>query len=148
MVKKNVAAGAVVVTALLCLSATIQFGQSSWQTYGPAGRYQHTAIYDAGSDTMVIFGGQHTLTSQNYSDLWWLNDATTTACLPPCALQWTHANGNVPGTPSARFGHTAVYDTVNLRMVVFGGAEGVATPPPCLNDVHVLDQVDSVDGSS
>ena len=136
--KKNAAAGTALITALLCLSATLQFGQSSWRKYGPAARYQHTAIYDAGSDTMVIFGGQHTNTSQNYNDLWWVNNVTTTACLPPCALQWTHPSNTMGAAPSARYGHTAVYDSLNLRMVVFGGAQGVATPPPCLNDVHLL----------
>jgi hypothetical protein len=138
---KNVAASAALVGTLLfgiCVSRQPGRATSSWDKYGPAARSQHTAIYDAGSDTMVVFGGQHTDTSSDYNDLWLANNVTTTACLPPCALQWT--NQPHKGTaPTARFGHTAVYDSVNLHMTVFGGAQGVATPAPCLNDVHILE---------
>jgi len=111
---------------------------STWDKYGPSARYQSAGIYDAGSDTLVIFGGQHTNSSLNYNDLWWANNVAKPACLPPCALQWTRPAGNLTNIPSARFGHTAVYDSVNLRMVVFAGAQGVAKPSPCLNDVNVL----------
>jgi len=120
---------------------------STWDKYGPSARYQAATIYDSGSDTLIIFGGQHTDTSLNYNDLWWANNVTKTACLPPCALQWTRPTGNVSNIPTARFGHTAIYDPVNLRMMVFAGAQGVQTPAPCLNDVHVLQYPSGVGGA-
>jgi hypothetical protein len=33
-------------------------------------------------------------------------------------------------------------------MVIFGGAQGVATPPPCLNDTHVLEYATGVGGTT
>ncbi|HXJ93180.1 MAG TPA: kelch repeat-containing protein [Terriglobia bacterium] len=138
------------VVLLLCLWTALQFGTtgSRWYKLGPAARYQQTAVYDSNSGTMVIFGGQHTYNEQNYDDVWWANNVTTAACLPPCALQWTHPSGIVANAPSARFGHTAVYDAVNLRMVVFGGAGGVTSPAPCLNDAYVLEDAPGTSGTT
>ena len=69
------------------------------------------------------------------------------ACLPPCALQWTRPSG-LKGGPSARFGHTAVFDSADNRMVVFGGATGVASPPPCVDDVYVLEYATGIGGTT
>ncbi len=133
---------------LCCISGVTQFAQTpTWDRYGPATRYQSSAVYDSASDTMVIFGGQHTTTSQNFNDLWWAPNITKLVCQPPCTLQWQHPVGMVRGNPTARFGHTAVYDSANTRMILFGGAEGVATPPPCVNDAHVLENATGVGGS-
>jgi hypothetical protein len=147
MKRKNLTAqAALVITLLLCLWTALQFGKttSTWQKFGPAARYEHTAIYDPGSDTMVIFAGQHTTSSDNYNDVWWANDVTTAACLPPCALRWTHSSKVLAGSPAPRFGHTAVYDSASLRMVVFAGAQGVESPAPCLNDLYVLEDATGV----
>jgi len=152
--RKIASRAALAITLLFYVCAPLEFGQvtskqtsTKWEKYGPAARYQHTAIYDTGSDTMVIFGGQHTSSTQNYSDVWWANHVTTAACAPPCPLQWTHPGGNLHG-PSARFGHTSVYDSANSRMVVFGGAEGLKNPAPCLNDVYVLEYAAGVGGTT
>ena len=143
---KNIATYAALFGTLLWISVPLNLGQTSsrWHLIGPAARYQHTAIYDPGSDTMVIFGGQHTSSTQDYKDLWWASNVTTTACLPPCPIQWSHSSKALAGNPSARYGHTAVYDSTNLRMVVFGGAEGVESPAPCLNDLYVLEDATAV----
>ncbi|HEY6274645.1 MAG TPA: kelch repeat-containing protein [Terriglobales bacterium] len=145
---KNLATALLAGVIALCFGAPPHFAQTStWDKYGPPARYQSAGIYDFASDTLVIFGGQHTDTSLNYNDLWWANNVTKAACLPPCALQWTRPSGGLSHIPSARFGRTAVYDSVNLRMVVFGGAQGVETPAPCLNDVHVLQYLAGVGGT-
>jgi hypothetical protein len=120
---------------------------STWDKFGPATRYQATAIYDSTSDTMVIFGGQHTTTSQDFSDLWWAPSVSKAECQPPCTLQWNHPSTKVGNIPTARFGHSAVYDSVNTRMIVFAGATGVASPPPCQNDVHILEYATGIGGS-
>jgi hypothetical protein len=148
--KKRKQAGRAGLTAALlsCLCVATQYAQSpTWDKYGPSTRYQATAVYDSASDMMVVFGGQHTTTSQDLSDLWWAPNITKSVCQPPCTLQWNHPAAKVNNIPPARFGHTAVYDSANTRMVVFGGAEGVATPPPCANDVRVLEYATGIGGT-
>ena len=149
--KASKLAGAGVVAILLsCVGAATHYAQQTptWERYGPATRYQSSAVYDPATDTMVVFGGQHTNTSTNYNDVWWIVNVTKTACLPPCALPWTHPAAKLAGAPNPRYGHTAVYDSANTRMMVFGGAEGVATASPCENDTHVLEYAAGVGGNT
>ena len=106
--KKSKRAGRAGLTAALlsCLCVATQYAQSpTWDKYGPATRYQATAVYDSASDMMVVFGGQHTTTSQDFSDLWWAPNITKSVCQPPCTLQWNHPAAKVNNTPPARFGH-------------------------------------------
>ncbi len=77
---------------------------------GPAGREDHTAIYDELHHRMIVFGGYDSLAGV-VNDTWALN-------LP--ALTWTHVAPT--GTPApVRLQHTAVYDSRRCRMLVFGG---------------------------
>jgi hypothetical protein len=136
------------VALVSCLCVATQFAQSpTWDKFGPTTRYQSSAVYDSASDTMVVFGGQHTTTSQNFNDLWWAPNITKGACLPPCILLWTHTATRVANIPAPRFGHTAVYDASTTRMMVFGGGEGVATPAPCVNEMHVLEYATGIGGT-
>jgi hypothetical protein len=48
--------------------------------------------------------------------------------------------------PAARYGHTAVYDSTNALMMVFGGGEGITSPGPCQNDVWVLQNANGSGG--
>jgi len=75
----------------------------------PAARVQHTAIYDEDNNRLVIFGG---IAAGGFrSDTWVWNAGTS---------QWAQLTGL--GTPPAgRAGHTAVYESHNDRMLVFGG---------------------------
>ena len=93
-----------------------------WLSVGlPSDRDGHSAIYDAAGDRMVAFGG---MSSTRRNDVWVLPLSSATG--------WHQML--VGGTPpSARDGHTAVYDPVNNRMVVFGGFD---TGPR--NDVWAL----------
>jgi hypothetical protein len=79
----------------------------------PSGREEHTAIYDPVRDRMVVFGGR--ATPGYHSEVWALSLAGTPAWtdLTPLGL-----------APSARVGHSAIYDPVRDRMVVFGGDDG------------------------
>ena len=140
---------AMVLAALASPGQLVQNAQAQmWYVYGPPTRYGHSTVYDSTSDVMVVFGGQHTTTSLNFGDVWWANNVVKAACLPPCALQWTRPSLGLKGGPSARFGHAAVYDSTDNRMVVFGGAQGVASPPPCLNDVYVLEYATGIGGTT
>jgi hypothetical protein len=76
----------------------------------PVGRTRHTAIYDPVRDRMVAFGGSSSTVDLN--DVW----ALALAGSP----MWTKLAP--AGTlPAVRAEHTAIYDPVRDRMVVFGG---------------------------
>ena len=79
----------------------------------PSFRSGHSAVYDAANQRMVTLGGT-IATSPSVSltnELWGLRlDATTS---------WSILD---TGTgPAARYGHSAVYDSVFNRMIIFGG---------------------------
>ncbi|MPZ13539.1 MAG: hypothetical protein GEU73_03805 [Chloroflexi bacterium] len=86
----------------------------------PPGRLSHVVIWDRAGSQMLIFGG---------------------GCGPGCYLGdvWSYRPSSdswseLPGTgqpPSARGGHTAVWDPEGRRMVVYGGS----IPGGTLNDV-------------
>ena len=81
---------------------------------GPTARYAHTAIYDAPRDRVIVFGGFEygpTLTS-GLNDVWAL-----TLSGPPHWTLLTPAGA----PPHARYNHSAIFDPVGQRMIVFGG---------------------------
>jgi hypothetical protein len=82
----------------------------------PAPRYDHSAIYDPVRDRMIVFGG---FNNQGYvRDVW----ALSLSSVPT----WSQiAPASVPTAVSARLGHTAIYDPVGDRMVVFGGDDNL-----------------------
>jgi len=91
-----------------------------WVELGPPARQEHTTIYDAANDRLVLFGGHSNVLS---NAVWTLDFAT---------LTWTQLDPGGPA-PSPREGHVAVYDPTRQRMVVFGGNDGAP-----LNDVWAL----------
>jgi len=101
-------------------------GTPAWtelMPYGtpPSERSDHSAIYDPVRDRMVVFGGH---SGSILNDVWALSLAGTPA--------WTQLTPS--GTPpSGRAGHSAIYDPLRDRMVVFGGYSGST-----LNDVWAL----------
>ena len=93
-------------------------GSPAWSALAPAGtlpsaRYWHTAIYDPVRDRMVVFGGLASSSLRN--DVWALSLAGSPA--------WS-ALAPAGSLPHARYRHTATYDPVRDRMVVFGGDGG------------------------
>jgi hypothetical protein len=76
----------------------------------PSGRSRHSAIYDPVRDRMVVFGGDG---SDTYNDVWALSLAGAPA--------WTELTPT-GAPPSVRSGHSAIYDPVHDRMVIFGGS--------------------------
>src|SRR5215470_2177365 len=101
----------------------------SWSQLTPSGgppppRGGHVAVFDPATSQMIIFGG--TASGVNRNDAWALNLATN---------HWSPLAPS--GTlPPARNRFTAVYDSVNSRMTIFGG--GLGQSAPCANDVWVL----------
>ena len=107
----------------LALGGTPAWTQLTPSGTPPSARGHHTAIYDPLGDRMVVFGGL--VGPADGNDVWALSLASTPA--------WTQLTPS--GTPpSARHGHSAIYDPVRERMVVFGGQDGSGF----LNDVWML----------
>jgi hypothetical protein len=93
----------------------LTFASPAWSLLSPEvpdyGRCNHTAIYDPVRDRMIVFGGLNQ-SRYPYNDVWTLSLAGS-----PTRSELLAAG--VP--PSGRGGHTAIYDPVRDRMIVFGG---------------------------
>uniref|UniRef100_A0A832IA22 T9SS type A sorting domain-containing protein n=1 Tax=Eiseniibacteriota bacterium TaxID=2212470 RepID=A0A832IA22_UNCEI len=105
-------------------------GTAAWRPLevsgpAPAPRSAHAAIYDPVRDRVIIHGG--TAESGYFGDLWSLD-------LSP-APAWSPLSVQGPA-PSARLGHSALYDPAGDRMIVFGGDDGGVS---VLNDAWALD---------
>src|SRR5262249_15692286 len=92
-------------------------GTPAWSQLTPAGtppspRNGHAAIYDPLRDRMLVFGG---FDGSLRNDVWALSLSGTPA--------WNLLNTGV-AAPGPRTNHTAIYDAVGDRMVVFGGFDG------------------------
>src|SRR6266508_3111524 len=104
----------------------------------PPPRWQHTAVYDATSNRLVVFGGK-TTPDMNFNDLWVLVHASGLGGTPA----WVALNPT--GTPpSQRHMHSAVFDPASNRMIVFGGHSDSG---PFLNDVWVLEHASGLGGT-
>jgi hypothetical protein len=90
-------------------------GSAAWVKVGPAGqpRTEHSAVYDPEADAMVIFGGRRTEEGTSAENSTW---RLTLGASPA----WESLSGG-GAPPSKRFAHTAVFDPVGKRMIVFGG---------------------------
>jgi hypothetical protein len=120
-------------------------GTPSWSqavTAGgpPPGRFEHTAVFDPTTSSMIIFGGQGPGGDANglFNDVWILSNATGVNGNPT----WTQLNP--AGTaPAGRNGHTATYDPSSNTMTIFGGT-GVGGDK---NDVWVLSHANGTGGA-
>jgi hypothetical protein len=101
----------------------------------PAARAGHSAIFDAGRDRMVVFGGTPDGDSfsppNEFDDVWALNFAGS---LPA----WTQLPGS-QDQPRQRYAHSAVFDTYRDRMVIFGGELLFGTGVRFANDTWSYD---------
>ncbi|MBI5838327.1 MAG: hypothetical protein HZB25_13900 [Candidatus Eisenbacteria bacterium] len=74
-------------------------------------RWGHSAIYDPVRDQMIVFGGFRGA-EPKLRDIWTMSFSGRS--------EWSRmVPDGVP--PDARYGHTAIYDPVRDRMIVFGG---------------------------
>jgi hypothetical protein len=103
----------------------------------PVSRRSHVAVYDATTNRMIVFGGEHDNTPLN--DTWILQDANGLGG-PPTWIELAPA-----GTaPSPRATPAAVYDPSANRLIVFGG--GVPNQPGAMEDAHVLTHANGTGG--
>ena len=84
------------------------------------GLANHSAVYDPTTNTMIVFGGADAGLGIEVTNavliLTGANNGTG-------AWSTLIANGTA-GSPTARQAHSAVYDSANNRMIVFGGCTG------------------------
>jgi hypothetical protein len=111
----------------------------TWYKLNPAGtlptaRRDASAVYDAASNRLIIFGGNTSAAnppnaSGRMNETWVLSNANGVGDTP------TWSQLDTLDKPAARSGHTAVFDGTNQRMLVFAGAGTDSYPR---NDVWVL----------
>src|SRR5450631_28877 len=102
-----------------------------------------SAVYDQATATMIVFGGLGAFSDLSFTD------TNAVLLLAPANGNgnWTTliANGTA-GSPAARDSHSAVYDSANNRMIVFGGESW--TSGTMLNDVWVLSNANGQGGAA
>ncbi len=104
---------------------------SSQSATGPTARAGHTAIYNETINKMVVFGGSFDPNGDGLTnELWALSNTDAEGASP----EW--AQTAIPGSPPARWGHAAVYDSEEDLMILFGGTS--QTGGGLQNDVWVL----------
>lgn len=99
------------------LGGTPQWIQLSPSGVQPVGRNNARAVYDPVSNRMMLFAGQDGSGGggATYNDTWVLTNANGLGGTP----QWIQLFSNLP--VPGQYMATAVYDSANNRMTVFGG---------------------------
>jgi hypothetical protein len=115
-----------------------------WTALQPTGtppdpRNGHSAVYDPGSNSMIVFGGGLGFTSPCTSDVWVLTDANDVGRMS----SWVKLNP-AGSAPAPRLRHTAVYNPSSNTMVVYGGNDCGSTN---FGDVWVLTNANGQDGT-
>lgn len=132
------------IVCLLSAAMTLPAGaQAKWNRYGPGTRTQSSAIYDASTNQMFVFAGQHAPTNIDFNDMWAVQNVIPTSAATQENLQWIRVSITGKG-PNDRFGQSGVYNPTSDRMIIFGGGEGF--PGPCVNDLWVVTHINSVGG--
>ena len=126
-------------------------GTGAWSNLIPSGspqvRSDHSAVYDAANNRMIIYGGCGAVPTSN-------------GCLPIADNVWVLSNANgIGGTPTwtqlfptggpppARQGHQAVYDPTTNSMIVWAGQNGGGDGCGTFSDVWVLSHANGLGGT-
>ena len=124
-------------------------GTPAWIQLTPAGSLtadveSSSAIYDPVNNIMTLFGGANLAETSATNGVWTLSHANGLGGRP----RWTNivASG-APGSPSRRYGHTAVYDAGDNRMIIFGGAPAPDAGGIGFNDAWVLTYANGLGGT-
>jgi len=119
-------------------------GTPTWTQLSPIGlapsvRENSSAIYDSSNNVLTVFGGD--AGGSGLGDVWTLSNANGHGGTPT----WTQLSPT--GTaPSARTGQSAVYDSADNRMIVFGGNTSLTGIRP-LNDTWILTFANGLGGT-
>ena len=82
-------------------------------TTKPSARWYHAMAYDSTNNKVVLFGGTDSIVS---NDETWTYDTSTDT--------WTLQNPTTK--PSARYNHDMAYDSINDKVVLFGGSDAAS----------------------
>ncbi len=122
-------------------------GVPAWIELSPSGgppspRVDQSAVYDPGTNSMIVFAGQDGCCANQvtFSDAWVLSNANGLGGTPT----WTQLSPS-GGPPPGQDGHTAVYDSLNNVMTVFGGLPNQSPTPT--NAVWVLSNANGQGGT-
>jgi hypothetical protein len=128
---------------------------STWTTLATTGgpppiRDEHTAVYDQANNRMTVFAGEKLITTccpyviSDYNDTWVLANANGQSGTPT----WAQLLPAGP-LPSVRKGHSAIYDSMNNRMLVFGGRvwNQTAQTEPAIGDLWQLSNANGLGGT-
>ena len=94
--------------------AGVQCDLDAWNDYtdntvpGPAGRQDHTTVWDAETQSALLFGGHASSNFLYFGDVWRFDWASRL---------WSQVSSNGP----IRSGHSAVWDAASQSMLVFAG---------------------------
>lgn len=117
-------------------------GSPTWVEMSPPGtlpteRIHAAAVYDPNTNSMIVFGGNNCSKSY-FNDVWVLSNANGVGGTPA----WTELapSGTLPTT---RESCSAVYDSVNNVLIIYGGDAG-GTP---LGDVWTLSNANGTGGT-
>jgi hypothetical protein len=128
------------------LSGTPVWTQLSPTGGPPAGQSGATAVYDTVNNVMIVFGGAsfEFPKVRPTNAVWTLSHANGLGGAP----KWTNliANGT-PNSPGKRWLHSAVYDAVKNRMIVYAGGSGGPYAFPEFNDVWMLANANGLSGT-
>lgn len=144
--KRFVSAAKPAALALL-IASSLAHGQT-WSELHPAGtppapRADASAVYDPGSNRMIVFGGNTVGCSfaASANDTWILTEANGLGGTP----QWIQLATSGP-LPGGRRGHAAIYNSATNRMVVYSG-DPVGCAVSRHTDVWVLTNANGLTGT-
>ena len=104
----------------------------------PTARFRHTATFDPYTEALYVFGGKTGTGPTN--ELFVLSNVNSAGDCTSPTLAWSPLS--VAGGPSARYGHSAVYDIIRKRLIFFGGSTD-ALGTQMSNDVWILKNLDT-----
>lgn len=116
------------------------WGKVSFSGSRPSARYGHRAVYNEENSRMIIWGGLVDPVGgiiEEDDRLWVLTNANGVNGEPA----WVDLTEDGV-RPKHRAGFSAVYDSANNRMIVFGGADISGDETVLLNDIWVLTNAD------
>ena len=106
----------------------------------PASRGGHVALYDRGSNRMMMFAGEKGFPGACANDYWIMTGANNVVGAKPTWISET-----IAGTlPAARAHLSGAYDSTTNTLIVFGGYNCQST---YFNDVWVLSNANAVSGT-
>jgi hypothetical protein len=122
-------------------------GTPAWTQLTPSGTPPapsgyHTAVYDPGSNRMIVFGVFSSPGISFSNQVWVLTNANGLGGTPAWILL-APVGPAIPATSS----QGAVYDTLLNRMTIFGGGSNPGSPPGDRNDTWVLSDANGLGGS-